>query len=390
MRFVTDLNKGILGKPDSVDMWQSLVDYIPTEDLNNPDVKFVFPACGHCTEADLVVKKLVSLGKSVEEIKDRFILIDKYKVFTNDAKRKGYTNVITSDFLEVTMNKLDGCIVLMNPPYLKRTWLKFVEKAVELNPSIIATINPDPTNNKSDFGDRWRTICTENGLIDRTNVTQHFPNVSSGRISSFIMDKRKPANIDLFKSEDPIFDSILEKVTTDNPTSFVIRGSQAVAGYGDKTKAHSISDTPNDIHMYTSIMNCTKDGLVIKYSDKKVENKKHSENMKGSFVIMNRFFGKNNPDPVFLIEDIENYNLSYDCLGFKLHKGETIENFMSVYASTTYRYVMDKMRNGGFDMNQGNFMRFVRLDLTKNWTEQEIQKELNLTDEEIDRINQGD
>lgn len=388
MRFVTDLSKGILGQPDSIELWHNLISKIDDIILFDNNVLFLFPACGHCTEADLLAKRMLTLGISVHNIQNRFYLCDKYRTFTNEAKRKGYSNVFKGDFLEMQMSKLDNCVVLMNPPYLKRTWLKFVEKAINLNPSVIVTINPDPTNNKSDFGDRWRSICVQNGLTYRKNATNYFPDVSSGRIGAFILDRSKQANVELLKSEDPILDSIFEKVTTDSPTSFVIRGSQAVAGYGDKSKAHSISENKDHIYIYPSIMNCGNDGLKIKFSNKKIENKKHASKMQGNFVIVNRFYGKNNPDPVFLIEDIENYNLSYDCLAFKLYPGETVENFTSVYASSTYRFVMNKMRNGGFDMTQGNFMSLVRLDLTKFWSEDEIQDYLGLTEKEVDRIKQ--
>ena len=370
-----------------------IVGKIPEKHFVSKTDTFLDPAFAGGQFLKAVARRLNKYGHSIENIRSRLFGYEDSIAYLNHPANYSTTmiaNLSVVKYLEfLDMGKLDGCVVLMNPPYLKRTWLKFVEKVADLNPSIIATINPDPTNNKSDFGNQWRTICTENGLIDRTDVTHHFPNVSSGRISSFIMDTNKQVDTALFKSDDPLFDSILEKVTTDNPTSFVTRGAQAVAGYGNKTKAHNISEVKDSVHIFSSIMNCGKDGLTIKYSDKKVEYKKHFDNVQGNFVIMNRFFGKNNPDPAYLIEDMENYNLSYDCLGFKLHKGETVENFMSVYSSITYRYVMNKMRNGGFDMNQGNFMRLVRLDLSKTWSEQEIQKELNLTDEEIDRINQG-
>lgn len=386
MRFVTDLNKGILGKPDPVNLWKPLINLIDKSLLLNSSIPVLFPACGHCTEADLLAKRMLALGVTPQEIKDRFILCDKYKVFTNEAKQKGYVSVKRGNFLEVELNKLDGCIVLMNPPYLKRTWVKFVEKVVHLNPSVIATINPDPTSSKSDFGERWRDICRQNGLVHRENVTHHFPEVSSGTISSFILDRSKTANEALFKSDDPLIDSIFEKIITEHPTSFVIRGSQAVAGYGDKSKAHSISETKDDTHIYPSIMHCGNEGLKIKYSNKTTVYKKHAEQMQGRFVIMNRFFGKNNPDPVYEISKIEEYNLSYDCMGYKLEENETLENFMSVYSSKTYRFVMDKMRNGGFDINQSNFMSLIKLDLTNLWTEEKIQTHLKLTDEEIKRI----
>jgi hypothetical protein len=389
MRFVTDLSKGILGKPDPVELWELVLYQLDDFLLLNPNTAFIFPACGHCTEADITVKRMTDLGVEHDQIKDRLYLFDKYNVFTNEAKRKGYVNVFTGNFLDMEINKLDNCVILMNPPYLKRTWLKFVEKSIELNPSVVATINPDPTNNRSDFGKKWRSICRQNGLVYRKNVTDYFSDVSSGRISAFILNRSEKVDETLLNSDDPILDSILGKVLTDSPTSFVIRGSQAVAGYGGKTKSHSISEVQDSDHLYPSIMSCGNNGLTIKFSNKKSENKKHIDKMQGRFIIMNRFYGKNNPDPVYIIEDIENYNLSYDCMAFKLYNGETLDNFNKVYGSKTYRFVMNKMRDGGFDMTQSNFMSLIKLDLTRSWEEDEIQDYLGLTEEEIERINKG-
>jgi len=314
-----------------------------------------------------------------------------FRVNNINEDKLNITYISSQEFLgglaDNMKNKLDGCIVLMNAPYLKRKWLHFVKKAVSLNPSIIETTNPDPTSSLSTFGDEWRTFCIENGLQDRTDVTHRFPGIKSGRISSFRFDRSKKANTDLLKSDDPIEDSIFSKIITANITSFVIRGEQRVLGYGSG-KPHSISEENTITHIYPSIMSCTQDGLIINYSDTKVVYHKHAKHMNGRFVIVNRFFGQNDPDPAFLIDDIENYNISYGCLAFKLNEGETIENFMSVYASKLYRYAMSKMRNGGFAIGQGDFMRLVRLNLTKKWTDEKIYKELNLDKEEIETIKQ--
>ena len=304
--------------------------------------------------------------------------------FTLVQEKFKIKNLIKGDFLDDKIFKdMKFDVVIMNPPYLKRTWFKFVEKIVQLNPTIIATINPDPTNNKSDFGDKWREICIKRGLIYREDVTNYFPSVKSGHISAFILNNKKTAELNLLKSNDTMYESILSKVTINSSNSFVIRGKQEISGYGNKNKAYSLSDVQTSTHIHPCIMSCNNNGLTIKYSDKLAIYKKHKDKMKGSFVIMNRFFGRNNPDPIYVIDDLEKYNLSYDCLAFKLENNETIENFISVYSSKLYRYVMNTMRNGGFDITQSNFMRFRRLDLTKKWSDDEIYNELNLKPEEI-------
>ena len=116
MRFVTDLSKGILGKPDSVEVWEQIISSIPDETFLKKDLKILNVACGHCTEADIIVKRMQALGRTAADIKDSIYLLDKYSVFTKDALRKGYTNVIQADIIEWdTDMKFD--VVVGNPPY---------------------------------------------------------------------------------------------------------------------------------------------------------------------------------------------------------------------------------------------------------------------------------
>lgn len=116
MRFVTDYGKGILGKPDSPEMWNNIISYIPDAVLLKKDIKILCVAFGHGTEADVIVKRMIALGRTSQEVKNSIYLLDKYSVFTKDAIRKGYTNVIKADFLEWnTSTKFD--VIVGAPPF---------------------------------------------------------------------------------------------------------------------------------------------------------------------------------------------------------------------------------------------------------------------------------
>jgi len=135
MRFITDLKKGILGRPDSPELWQEIVSLIPDSVFLKEDLKILSPAVGHGTEADVLVKRMRSLGLSIDDIKSKIFLLDKYSVFTKALKRKGYTNCITADYTTwETDQKFD--IILCSPPFQNphgvnshALWEDFVKKA---------------------------------------------------------------------------------------------------------------------------------------------------------------------------------------------------------------------------------------------------------------------
>ena len=71
----------------------------------------------------------------------------------------------------------------------------------------------------------------------------------------------------------------------------------------------------------------------------------------------------------------------------KIKQGETLANAQTVFDSKLYKLVVDKLfRYNGFI--NGNVLKGLpALDLTKTWTDQDIYKHFNLTQEEIDAIN---
>ena len=187
MRFVTDFNKGILGKSDSSELWNQIISNIPDSLLLQKDFKILVVACGHATEADVITKRMLSLGRTVSEIKDSIFLIDKYKVFTKDVLRKGYKNVIKADFLDwETDMKFD--IVVGNPPFKdprgkNAIYQHFYNKSYQLvkDNGYVALVTP-PTLFPGLFGYKVDGTNMERAgtvhLVSKGNCVQkHFPNI---------------------------------------------------------------------------------------------------------------------------------------------------------------------------------------------------------------------
>jgi hypothetical protein len=142
IRLITDLSKGIIGAPDSELLWEEIIAQIPDEVLLKKDVRILNVACGHGTEARILVNRMIKLGRSKEDINNAIALLDKYNVFTNEVrKRYGFKNVITADFfawVSDATNMKNFDIIIGNPPFQAPKngdysyWARFIQKAVSI------------------------------------------------------------------------------------------------------------------------------------------------------------------------------------------------------------------------------------------------------------------
>lgn len=207
MKFVTDLSKGILGTPDSSELWNTIINSIPDSIFLKPDFRVLNICCGHATEADVIVKRMQALGISNDKIQDSIYLLDKYHVFTNRAKRKGYINVITADFLNWnTSMKFDA--VLGNPPYqdaddsggaLWATIVNKIFKDLVKDDGYVAMVHPPSFIGKHQSAGKGKTdyTCfaenqiTELHLLDDIEKNKYFPGVGT-RVCWYIAIKQSP------------------------------------------------------------------------------------------------------------------------------------------------------------------------------------------------------
>lgn len=209
MRFVTDLNKGILGQPDSKGLWQEIINHIPDSVLLKKNVKILSVACGHLTETNVLARRMLALGRTRSEIKKSMYVLDKYRVFTNAAKMQGYTNVICEDFLEWHTNmKFD--VIVGNPPYQSSDdsggalWQKFANKAFNdlvKDNGYVALIHPpsfigkhlSSGKGKSDYTVFANNQIEELHILDDFNKNKHFTGVGT-RICWYVARKTNPVN----------------------------------------------------------------------------------------------------------------------------------------------------------------------------------------------------
>ena len=207
MGYLVDQSKGMLGKPDSVELWEQIICTIPDSVLLKDDVQILCVAVGHGTEADVIAKRMLKLGRTVKEVKDAMVLLDKYSEFTNLAKQKGYTHVVLSDFLDwETDMKFD--VVVGNYPYGDSKdsggtlWGKFSEKVFNdmlKQNGIVAVVHPpsfigkhlSSGKGKSDYTCFRDNQIHQLHLFDEHEKDKYFRNVGT-KVCWYVAEKSAP------------------------------------------------------------------------------------------------------------------------------------------------------------------------------------------------------
>lgn len=130
MGTVQNLSLGIRNNPDPHLLWVDAISYIPNSILLKKNVKILCMACGHGTEAKILIQRMLKLGISESKIRKSLWINDKYSTFTNVWKHHKF-NVIEGDLLtwDGTM-KFD--VIVGNPPYKGDLHLKFFNKCFDL------------------------------------------------------------------------------------------------------------------------------------------------------------------------------------------------------------------------------------------------------------------
>lgn len=369
MKFVTDLSKGILGRPDSEELWNEINSYVPDEMLLKPDFRALVVACGHCTEAILLVKRMQSLGIPNSRIQDAIWVLDKYQVFTNQARCLGFKHVITSDFLSWDAKGMKFDLCLGNPPYQinirNKIWVSFAEKAIGLlKPNgIIVFITPNAW--KKNLGDYKKiyNLLSQN-LIEMKDCNDSFPGI--GEDIGYWIYSKDPA-VPKIKVE---FDeSIIERIFNK------VKKTGDFWHYRDFTSTtFEFSRTKNEIFSYPVYQTASQMVYVkpseIKYFGWKV-------------LINNSGYFPSSPNDTKYCMVSDSIGAGGGSFGIKVNSEQEGYNVLSWVTSKLYRCIVNKKKTSGFNQI---FVSLTHLGADKMWTDAELYAHFNLTQEEIDYI----
>jgi hypothetical protein len=375
MKFITRLDLGILGGPDSADLWRNITDQIPDSVLLKPNVKILNIACGHGTEAAILARRMIALGIPKKKVNNSIWLLDKYNTFTNQVRNTyGFQNVITADFLTwKTDMKFD--VVIGNPPYLNGLWREFIKRSCALSREHVIMIAPDGANIYSARGARIREEMVSDGVQSVTDVTKYFPTVNSGSIVCYVFNKTISANVRAF-DKSSIADQIVLKVLEKSHQTLRCEIGNQSKKFIDAKRYNSCQKGLVPVLESISVNDPNKIAFISKKLAKTYE--------KSQYWFVTRFFGQADGSPV-TDSDIDTA-ISHRLIAIQKIGSETAEEFQKVYCSKLFRLVIRIARNGKFDTPMFILKKLPRIDCTKIWTDQDLYDHFGLSDAEIQYV----
>ena len=396
MRFVTDLSKGVLGQPDSEELWSEIIAHIPDEVLLKPGVRILSVACGHCTEALLIAKRMLALGISKEAVRESIWLIDKYAVFTNFAKDKyGFKNVVQQDFLSWEPGmKFD--VVVGNPPYQNKEenadgalWLRFVNKGLQhlrVNGKLVfitptSWVGKQSNTKKADWSPFVKYHVELYKPLSKLEKEKYFSGIGSSFGYYILSHGCGPTKIifDTGSHTNHTLVALEPLPATLTPVSFSIHkklSKEEKIQFKSNFKFHSqvlkkkgiVSPTRTDEFKFTTY-----------YSHNLVRYTTEKQDIYSVIKVMIPNVGT--LANAWLDTDC---NLTEDVVFVSVPNLATGQSLVSVLKSKLYQYIGAQYRSG---RNLGLAIRFLPIvDLTRTWTDAELYAHFGLTEEEINYI----
>ena len=401
MHFARDFTRGILGRPDKPELWQDIISHIPENVFLRKNLKVLCVAAGHGTEADVVVKKMRELGVDIEDIKSSVYCLDLYEIFTNALSRRGYTNVIQKDFLEFkSSHKFD--LVLGNLPKESQDestytniWSDMYVKCFDLLKSngYSGLVTPrtwatSKTSDKDSQTSVVKNIITNHAVhINLDECGRHFPEFGSTFTYSVCSKKpTKGKTVTLQTTASTLKITNLEKVMYRLPKN---ASSESI----------SIFEKVFSSKMFQKSPKATPKGNMIHDRDRNNSNKDIYKyrvqfsfgTVKWSDTISNYQYDKK---VIFPNQTASNFPI-YD-------KGESAgpnrgavflvdsdtqgENFVKFCKSKLMQFVISEQRFHHGLLNTNVISDIPYIDLDKEYTDEEIYKLFDLTQSEINYI----
>jgi len=327
-------------------------------------------AGGHGSEIDVLVDMFGV------DILDKIVYNDKYSFFCNQIKRKYPSITVAKGDFIITEFDMKFDVVVGNPPFQstedgskrKKMWVQFAENAIDMAEHV-AFVTPTAwqKENSKYFKDIAGKIKSK--LIAYGDANSYF---SVGEdIGYWIVDNNTTTPIDVVDNNpcSPIYNKMLKP----KGTSW---------HYRDFQQPHVVENG----NWLTFTDKPTVDNTVPIYWTAKQVRYCRPQDVKytGWKVIVNNsghYYSNTDLDKYSRIDNSMTVGLG--AWGIKVASEKEAMNVLSWVRSKLYRVVVTKMKTGGFN---NPFIELKSLGASTMWTDNDIYKHFNLTQEEIDYI----
>jgi site-specific DNA-methyltransferase (adenine-specific) len=370
---------------------EEMLDTLPNDVWNNPNLKWLDPCAGVGTFSSIVVQRLMKGLEDFEKnpikryrhIIEEMIYVCELQpknmfifqcVFDKDDTNE--LNTYCGSFLDENFDKhmtdVWGVekfdIVVANPPYLRKLNLKFLNKSTYIS-------------NKTLF------VHPSSWLIDDKKVNNDFNNCR-------IIHKDLLEKVILFNGN-PIFSIRLNIPCAITYTN----NNKTTTGINVIDKINNISITYNDIEEINKFSNLSEyTGIKQKIKNQPTLSSRYNINDGKFFINMGRIRGS-----VFLKNILESRIYQNDFyttitkdtivekeitkpVYFSFNTEVEAGNFLTYLKTNFSRFCLSISKNST-DLNKIEFSKIPYLDFTQEWTDEKLYQEFNLTQEEINFIN---
>ena len=352
-----------------------VLDQLPESVWSSKTSTFFDPAIGGGQFVRAIEQRLRSRGHSDANIRGRVFGFEESNLHIRFAVNKynlvgQYVRKPYEKFFEWD-NTMKFDVVVGNPPYLKGKWIDFLKQATELSKKHVLMISPDGTNNFSTRSDKLVEFLKEKGIQSKKECTSFFPAVESGSIVIYELDVTKSFNQSAF------VDSSMEGIITAKVINAKgVKLNAILSSKRSKEWSGAKRFESKATGLIKNIESITKEGKVtswIAQSDTTIING-------NDYWLVNRYFGKD--AEASIIEESFKVGISSNIMAIERIKGWTVNEFKDVYLSKLFRFVLNVLRQGGFDTSPRHLKQLIQIKKTGN----DLYKHFGLTQEEIDYI----
>ena len=378
-----------------------LLDHLPAEVFKSSTTTFMDPCMGGGQFVAAIENRLRSYGHSDENISQRVFGVESSRLRINYAinthKLVGQYSYC-ENYLEYD-EKMKFDVVIGNPPYQHPTnksmklWTLFSIKALELSNAHTLMVTPSVWLEKPKVrAFKYFTDAIKNRLVlIKTNTSDHFPEVGE-RIglwhavkhneSGFTVDGRyydQPYNQELITSRKEIM--LVAKLKEKFLEGTTLRETKIIDFYYSTSHAIKkgfMSNTETTVYDIPVFITANK----IAYTKK--------EHIKPCYkLILNKsgyYYKKDDIERLMFIPATQYYGVGEGGVGIPCSSIEEAKKARDLYSKKIFRFFIDYEKTSGF--NSG-LLSLPVLDLTKNWSDQDLYEYFKLTQDEIDYVEEN-